>query len=321
MKHSAKFGVSVKLHSCGLAAVFAALTCIAVFPTGSKAQVTSPQTEKLVEVEITGPASVMAGEPIVLKYRITNRLKHPVELHEFGGPTRTWVRLELLDSEDQVIYKEPERKRPSVGMVIDAVSPGAAAEGTIIASSRVLPKSPGRYTLRANVVFTCTQSEGDKFIGVTRTVRNVIDVPIEASAADEERLTKVAYRLRNQFLSAKGLEKDSILAALLSMKESAALPAWRSLVDDPKMEHDGYGSGILSRELGVLATPNAVDLLIRMWGGDAEALRPGAKGTLQDLYRETTDATLKAHIRQGFEAIGGSPDDLYDGPIKIIKGS
>jgi hypothetical protein len=285
-----------------------------------------PDVIKPVSVEVTAPSTVMLGEPIRLLCRFVNHRNKPVVFPLFGDPMQGWYRLELRDADDRIVAQERQRFPSSIRLPdTHPTKAGGVRTVELVVPHLLLPKVTGAFTVRVviDLEYSILRGPNPASSGTAYHEKATIRVPLQVRDADATALQKLAEDLGKQVLSEKrdikAMLPSASLSALFSLPDTVALPTWQTVLDALKTDPDrtGYICGLLHS----VTTRSSVDLLIGLRGRFETApeekptrIQIAAGNALCYLYQEMTDESQKAYLRQRYVAIGGSKDDLHNGP-------
>lgn len=103
-----------------------------------------------LECALSVPASVRAGEPVELRFQLTNRTAQPLYVLNWRTPLEGLWGNDFQVTRDgaQVPYQGPMKKRanPSAQNYV-TIAPGASVDGTVELSLAYDMKQPGRYRI------------------------------------------------------------------------------------------------------------------------------------------------------------------------------
>lgn len=271
-----------------------------------------------MQASLVTPAQITQGEPILIRYKLTNASSQRVVTH-LGIYGTDWYTLTMRDAHGVSVPLIPD-PRPAHPQGAYSSKSGFFRVGVsdtdyIPITKRLAIQHPGQYTLIIHVslpymtddtVDEATPEALATASGFTQT--QDITFPILVTPADPIRLRATAEALRRA--SIDGLNGQLSLAcmdALFSMPEAQAAASWRSLALKPSM----FTSAVAS-ELAELRSATGVDILNEM--GDVPGLHcTPISDRINKLYNAGTPA-LREHIKaiakqRGFEMpkVAGAP--------------
>lgn len=297
-----------------------AAVCLSGLATLSSAAEAGPFQ---VQASLLTPAKISLGEPILIRYQITNATTQSILTH-LGIYGTDWYSLSLRDAKGSPVAAVAAlQSAPSQGA--HSTKSGFFHGGTsdtdyILVTKCFAITQPGRYsvTLRAKLPYIIggTLTEGTpETLAISSEQVQAEDISfsilITPTSATNLRSTAEALRVA----STDG--QDGLLAraktdALFSMPAAQAAPSWRALALTPSMSSD-----LVANELVELNTPTSVDILNEMLNVPNLNCTP-ISDRLNKMYNAASP-TLREHIKavarqRGFEMpeVAGVPAAMQD---------
>lgn len=261
----------------------------------------------------------MPGEPIVLDYVVTNSSSREamVGLADRG---RGWLILEMVDAAGRktpaMADPGPQDRKQALNGNGFVMSANSQSPGQIVVTDLLAPPRPGTYRLNIHVVvpYIIGTATGTLSLRALPQIADTFMVkdysfPLTITAADPRRLRAVAQAFKEAAVTdihepAKATSEDSdrrrnAVIALFSMPAEYALPSWRALLTDPRLEPQDYNTVI--DQLYRLGSAQAADFAAEMaWSSSISAQRKsGMKRVLFQIHQRA-DAALKQHIESLF---------------------
>lgn len=262
--------------------------------------------------------TVMAGEPILLAYEITNPSDANRELY-LGRDGDDWITAALVD-EDGHPAKARTIPAPIRGGAYSAgmrVGPLEQCFDSLVITREFQSLHVGRWELRigARPYSSFRPSRPLEMAAVPS-----LSFTLNVTAPNPARLREIAATYRRTAAGRQGVQEESqerqesserrvrqlhqaitALRALLSMPEEYALAEWQALADIPYFRH----SQLLMKELAHAMTPSAADILAQFWDPNpGPLLIQEFPVVLLDMMYRAGDAMLRQHIEEIFAGYG-----------------
>ncbi len=302
-----------RLPSAMIAALFA--LALVALPASADDSAAEPFS---IQASLLTPSKITLGEPILVRYKLTNASPQKVVTH-LGIYGTDWYTLTMRDIHGDAVPLIPD-PRPAQPQGVYSSKSGFFREGVsdtdyILVTKRLAIQHPGQYTLiiHAKLPYvtgddldegTPEASAADS--GLTQT--QDITIPILVTDADPIRLQATAENLRKASIDGQnGQLALANMDALFSMPEAQAAASWQSLAFTPSMFTDA-----VIGELAELHSTTGVDILAQMLD-NPKLTRSSISVSINKLYNAGTPA-LRDHIKavanlHGFEmpAVAGTP--------------
>lgn len=244
-------------------------------------------------------SSLSLGEPLILKYTVTNTDISTVAVNVSDDP-QGWLTMTLTDASGRslppVLDSLLVSRHPAAGVEID---PKSEYTGYIIVSQKFQPTQPGNYRLSLSAHLRYSSEEGQ-----TRTNKNY-SFPLTITEKDPQRLLATAEGLRQTVLKDK--DYRPAVKALFSMRDPSCLPVWQELATDPDL--DAFRAVEVIKELSRISSLPAIDILAKMQPIAPERwLKTGTTplNVIASLWPGATPA-FKQYINQLLTKAGVSP--------------
>ena len=210
--------------------------------------------------------SVTLGEPLLLKYRITNVESHPITAY-MGREERSWTTMTLVDASGQLV--SPVSVPPPVrnGIYTDGIGIGAngVGEGSLVVSRQFQPTHPGVYRLKLSTHLVYSWDDESRVPTADDQIvqDKTFVVPLTILPRDPKKLLAVAQNLRQEAVGDKNAaNRQPALQMLFTMRDAVCLPVWRALATDPSL--DASRAMEVASYLGDVETTSAADVLAAM---------------------------------------------------------
>ncbi len=210
--------------------------------------------------------SVTLGEPLVLKYKITNVKNHAITAY-MGREERNWTKMTLVDASGQPVL--PISVPPPIrnGIYTDGIGIGAnnVGEGNLVVSRQFQPTRPGVYRLKLSTHLVYSWDDESRVpTADDQTVDDkTFTIALTILPRDPEKLLAVAQGLRQEVVDDKNVANRQLaLQTLFTMRDPVCLPVWRAVAIDPSL--DASRAVEVARYLGDVETTNAADILAAM---------------------------------------------------------
>lgn len=210
-------------------------------------------------------ASVLPGEPVILKYKFTNPGGNAI-MPDFSLPTKEWLRVGVKNSEGKTIAGIPDNRMPfsEYNRGVSANAPlarGSELQGRIVLSQWIRTTSPGKYRVKVHVALPYfppykphDSSSGDlAYSGDHELLLTVTQGSIRRLDRIAQEWLKMAWSKGPAPYTGKKLA----IQALFSMPEDKAFPYWKEMVS----RLNEYDSAEIDDQLQRLGTPTAKSLL------------------------------------------------------------
>lgn len=290
------------------------LTAFAVFSMPSWAEDTAV---KPINVQVSlASSAITQGEPIVLGYKITNTTSQSIETY-MGRDEKGWLTFRLTDATGKPVAALTDARRDGRRDGIYVVGPRLEAksetQGSVIVSQYFLAPHTGTYRLSVSVHLPYAmeaQSAGiiaerfEQTFGTAVAQESVLTFTV--TPPDPIRLRTVAASLTASLPEKTIAEKQAAIEALFSMPEADALPVWKALAHDPKL--DSFTLNAISKQLARLNTMQSAELLIDMIENPAQP--PAVRRETQigigltEMYVRNADGPLKRRVGKFFTSRG-----------------
>lgn len=306
-------------------AVCAAITAL----IGASAQAQAPGADLKTDVSLVTSPTLTQGEPIVLKYGVTN-VSGSERYIGMKEDSSNWLSLSLVDAAGHTVIGHPvptARQKDfdsDFGSLMGVFStPGlitthSTLEGYVVASQWFPVPAPGKYTLAVHVhlfyrvVPASTPADGE-------VDEQDFNFPLIVTKADSTRLQSTAQNLEKAVLQVGPLEpiakRNMLIGALFSMPSAQASPSWQALLSDPSSS-----SWVLSEaveNLVRLKSPAAPDILMGMLLNPTMAqdkfVTSDVINGMARTYRDA-DPLLRQHIRMLYASNGRPLAEMLPAP-------
>lgn len=235
------------------------------------------------------PATVRLGEPIVLRYTITNVSRTSVDVGwngEWAGHSARlpenpppWLSISFVGPQERGLSRQEDMRQQVTRIAQPALRrepppvllPGQSREGELVLSQWFAPSEPGRYRILLRAELAC-QPRLSYAVGspplraAPDLVRAERVLALEVRPNTPMRLLRVARSLRDEALEAaagtKVADRERAMFAirkLFAMPEPLVLPVWRELALDPAL--DPALAAYAVSEMWRIASPNAESLI------------------------------------------------------------
>lgn len=295
--------------SCFFPLILAGAACLLTLqPARADADPLRVQSQsKLISITSSVYSAVITqGEPITLRYKIENNWGRDI-VTTFRLKGKDWLYIRLVRADGTQI-------KPVFFKSSDTIdrNPAVVGRQDHLTTERVIPKwetplLPGTYQLQVSVQLPYMTmgpnldleliSAGQKSI-----LKTNFSFPITITAADAERLTKVAQEIKGELLLSASRTQ---IERLFSLPPAYYRPVMAELARTPDVRLEVRRA--LRRQSLLLNDAEAADLLATMawevrhkWGGEAEAEWPSDCLSSLRLMHKRGDASLKRHIEEMF---------------------
>lgn len=214
--------------------------------------------------------SVILGEPIILRYRLSSTSEQEIAVH-MGRDKQDWFTMSLENSSKTPMppRSDPRLRQGGIYSTEARVSARNPASGYIVVSQRLLVSQTGDYDLLLNVsapyeVYSSGRNAAHKLGGQTaeKTVLTESHAfSLTVAKAQPSRLRAIAEALCEAAVQAGTVERMMSLEALFSMPEEHALDSWQAAASDPRLL---YSRSFVADQLERLSTIAAADILAEM---------------------------------------------------------
>lgn len=280
------------------------ITCFASMPPSLLA---APPQPGLLQVAVVDK-TVSLGEPIILKYKVTNVEDRKISSNISDEPEK-WLSIKLTDSSGHSVEVNsnsalrPRRTGISIGE-------NSSHIGLVVLSLPLQPTHPGQYVLKllAHQLYF-----GDIAPIETAAIDQDFSLPVTVIARDPERLHFAAEKLCKIVLHDN--EYQWAIKALFTMRDPECLSVWRELTTDPTL--DAFRATDVINGLAGVGSLDATNLLSEMHPIVPERwARTGLDplGALENI-RRTASPDLKQHINQLLLAAGINPNHIPFGSV------
>lgn len=249
--------------------------------------------------------TVTLGEPIVLKYRITDFGNGQLDAY-MGKGKRGWLSMSLADASGATVQSIPDPIQAKGGIYEDGISvkSGSFSEGYVVVSQKFQPTHPGRYRLRlsSHLNYSWDDTPGEN---VTNDEKFIL--PFTVATRDQQKLLAVAESLRQTVLH-NNTDGDKLATEeLFSMHDPVCLPVWRELALDPAL--DPWRALYAARQLADVGSISANDILAEMQTVAPERWSLTGASPQDELERMQRNSSTgaKRHISGLLEDAGASP--------------
>lgn len=278
---------------------------------------------------------VILGEPVVLRYKLTNTSKQEITVH-LGRDKNDWVNMSLERSSETLVPPRPDPRLRQGGIYTTGVrvSARSSSAGYVVVSQRFLVSETGTYSLSIDV-----RAPYDAYSQVLRphsssegrpaekaALAGIYIFPLTVIEAQPGRLKSIAEELWTAAAQAGSSKRMMSLEALFSMPEEYASDIWRAAACDPRLLYDRF---FIADLLERLSTIVAADILWEMVSNTpaniaGQPAPDDAKSPItfsfsvhrqfHNLYFHA-DPSLKAHLTKVYNDRGLA---VPDKPILII---
>ena len=222
---------------------------------------------------------ITLGEPVVLRYKLTNTSNVPVHV-VLGKELTHWLAVSVIYSASRPAAAVPGNRLPPVLGGISTgtyrnLAVGASEEGDLIVTGLIAVPAPGRYSVvvRAKVPYRAGEA------GVWSSDWSA---PLAVGLKNLIKLRRVAEALRKQAKQEKeGRQIYTAVESLFSMPAQAALPVWRALVNEPALSAPARSMAMA--QLMRIGSTTAADVLAEV------IMNP-------ELSQEERNAATHAHV-------------------------
>jgi hypothetical protein len=271
------------------------------------------QTSDSIDVRITmtTSSSVLQGEPVILRYEVTNNTGNDIDIRE-GADRREWYTLSVKDESGHIISPIDRKKillpweQGPMGMTVQA---GKTQNGYIVPAYRF--PHPGKYLISVNARLPYGFT-GDPIASQHQDIESVFGQTYEndyqfwlsVGPEDDARLQTDAEGLKKTIVSTtNGVQTAALIDALCTMPEAQAAPVWQELADGPKA--DITIKADLAEQLVSLHTRKSVDILASMlWSPEKTFGEFLPNANLLTRSYLVGDDSLKQHIKDLYSQHG-----------------
>ena len=261
---------------------------------------------------------MMLGEPIILRYKITNVSDGQGVGIGLGTYKTRWCRLRLTDAEGNSAQVIPD-SRPlsprglhSTGTFF--LRPDGSEEDSLVVSRFFQILHPGKYTLAVHVQvpYVATTVTDEAYLtsdlesdikANNKVLTDDFVFPITITATTPSLLKAKANALRQAATTEKdGLKYKALLDALFSMPEAQAGPSWKTLANNAVKAN----AELIADQLARLHSVTTVNLLIGMLNNPN--LPPDQTSFIRAKIDESYNmgsASVKRHIKSVAASRGG----------------
>lgn len=255
---------------CGLMTLMSFWTSGNV-PVGADAQTSDAFG---INVSLDTPSVMEAGEPIILRYKMTNALEDQTVGSYTGMHETSWYSLNLKNASGLAAATDHSKRPLNPSSLhpaeISTLAPRENRSGYIVASSLLVASPPGKYILTAHIDMryaALNPAEHNSF--VIKSAINTSNVhlvgdytfPITLTAPVPSHLAYKAEALRRGIQIEQDNDKvTALLDALFAMPESEAAPSWTALASNPRRMYEEN----IADKLASLCTTKAIDLMVQM---------------------------------------------------------
>ena len=270
-----------------------------------------------LQVTLENTPNVVAGEPIVLHYVITNTAQTEDEgiaadLGEYYGKLYT---MKLVSQNGTVLplLPKPSRRLPVSPISTEGgiLMAGQSREGFVVVTQRFAMTAKGKYTLTfdANIPYMRYNPNGASQMIDYQNLRTTglaiqgkYSFPLTVREAAPGELANVASQLRRRFLASTDVkQKERIATALFSMSPSEVLAFWKRLA----YEASASDRPLIAKALAQTFTKEAADVLVKMeFNHPVQDNNGNAVSVMQTISEmsDASDAELKKYIQSLFAA-------------------
>ncbi len=260
-----------------------------------------------VTVSLAGSSTVCSGEPILLKYFITNSSGLPITIStkdtiDDALSTETFTEVggkPLVPSANLLVPRHKSQTFTMDTGVDVAGNSSRSWEG--LANTHITILHPGSYVLRVHVERPYGMGEREQVQrgqGEHFVLSGDYVFPLKVVAANPAYLQSLAERLRKSIVTTTDAPaKLTLIQALFSIPEADAVSSWKTLVEEPKL--DGEALNEIGTALEALQTTKAADLLAEMFWNPAQSPDALAEASIFQHFYGMYDAgtpEIKQHI-------------------------
>lgn len=289
-----------------LKTLFCLFSLSAIFGLIVSAAQASPEAAMPVTLQMSlDTNTVSQGEPIVLRYTITNGSGQDMCPDIRDGRNRgleenypSWIAFTLKDATGKAA-PDVSFLAPVTGSIAGngpRISGQGSYSGSLVVNQWLAADHPGSYILSVHVRLPCTFGAGGSLSWAALT--KDFSLPISITPADSNRLHLKSKGLHTQWLAASDASQRTLaLESLLALPEQSALPEWQALVANDALTHQDRQA--VAEKLAQTNSLSAVDLLAQLcWSAPEQ----DQSGTPLMLYLSSMwmqgDAAIKKHIEK-----------------------
>lgn len=257
--------------------------------------------------------SVMAGEPLLLRWRITPATSQHIYVN-LGYREKNWVEATLVSPSGQVVSVADPTFVPESATEQDVlrrgrrVGPDSAQAGELVLRPQWRGAvTPGDYTLNVRVQMPYapegTGSTRELKAGAGTVLRRTFDLPIKITRLEAATLRNKVEALWKTIQSGTYEGSwDTLVARLFAFPEAYGGATWRKIINRPQIgDRKAVDSQIVEailKQLVLMRTPEAANILAEMgWvsGGRETDWRWLGTVYLANMY-VIADPSLRQHI-------------------------
>lgn len=299
----------------GLATLTAALVILCAFGQARAVADTDTLGPLDIQLSLVGGTRFSLGEPISLRYDVTNSSKEDLVAHVgFDGASggMRWLTIRLTGADGKAVLPLPEvgpSERNGQQNDVFLVSAGRTQHGYVVLSQRFVLPSAGDYSLvvSARMPYDVEEPPLDDVPGQEAAVEvppaylasKTFSFPLHVAPADPRKLQALAESLRQEATAEHDVSKRSMLIqSLFSLPETQAAASWRTIASDPRLSY--WGADDVAHGLAQVRSVQAADILAGMFPTAQEAAGPNVIANfgsreLEDMYR-AGPARLRQYI-------------------------
>lgn len=222
-----------------------------------------------LEVHLVNDLAIL-GEPIVLRYKLTNTSEQEITVH-MGRNKDDWITMRLESSSGTLVPPrlDPRLRQGGIYTTGVRISARSSSAGYVVISQRFLVSETGTHNLLLDVrapydaysqaMRTNSSSGGEP--AEKSTLTGIYTFPLTVIEAQPGRLKIIAEELWEAAAQAGSRERMMSLEALFAMPEGYVSDIWRAAASDPRLLYDrSFIADLLER----LSTIAAADILWEM---------------------------------------------------------
>ena len=264
-------------------------------------------------VALAGSATVVEGEPVLLRYVINNSSGQEATVYTADISHIPLITERITDAAGKPLVPlaspiPPHHMSHTMTSWDGLGVPGSGpTTWETVANDHVTFPHPGRYVLRVHVENGYVMGRmNDAVQGAHHVLAGEYAFPLNVVEANPAYLRATAERLRRRVLPTLDVNvRAMLIKALFSMSEDTASASWQTLVEEPNL--DGYSLSLITKALARIHTARAADVLAEMvWEPAQKGLVLDEASACQHLYEiyDTGDAGLKKHIEDLYKQHG-----------------
>ena len=290
------------LRSCCIVSLLA----LAMFSLPAKA---SPLPSQLISVEFSldNSSKITLGEPLVLRYKITNVSADLSVASPVTVAKESWYSLDLKDANGISVAESKNLETRSLrgfhSENFTTFSPSSSDEDYLVVSQFFAIRHAGNYLLTVRVHALCTPIDDTEqnLLIVTQAIKAngslytaTYTFVINVSDLNSDRLQSMATSIVQKLSTeTDGKKTKYLLNALFSMPEAYCLPQWQAVINKP-----GMNAQLIATKLENIGSIQASNLLFQML--DNPSLSSDDSTFISEKLAEaynSGDANLRSHLK------------------------